>query len=67
MISLTVNGKPRDLDGPQLLAEYLDSLGVTQQHIAVAYNGTVIPKGEIHTVTLNDGDRLEIVRAVGGG
>ena len=67
MITLTVNGKPSDLDGPRSLVNYLESLGVTQRHIAVAYNGTVVRKDEMETVTLKDGDRLEIVRAVGGG
>lgn len=67
MITLTVNGKQRDLESPRNLVEYLQSLGVTQSHIAVAHNGDIIRKDEMGDVTLEDGDRLEIVRAVGGG
>ena len=67
MITLTVNGKPKDLDGPQNLADYLESLGITQRAIAIAYNGDIIHKNEMQGVTLVDGDKLEIVRAVGGG
>ena len=67
MITLKVNGKPKDLDGPQNLADYLESLGITQRAIAIAYNGEIIRKNELKGVTLEDGDKLEIVRAVGGG
>jgi sulfur carrier protein len=67
MITLTVNGKPRDLEGPQNLVDYLEVLGITQRAIAIAYNGDIIRKNELQEVTLEDGDKLEIVRAVGGG
>ena len=67
MITLTINGKQKDLDGPQNLVDYLEALGITQRAIAIAYNGDIIRKNEMHGVTLEDGDKLEIVRAVGGG
>ena len=67
MITLTVNGKPRDLESPQNLVDYLEALGITQRAIAIAYNGDIIRKNELQEVTLEDGDKLEIVRAVGGG
>ena len=67
MITLTVNGKPRDLEGPQNLVDYLEALGITQRAIAIAYNCDIIQKNELQEVTLEDGDKLEIVRAVGGG
>ena len=67
MITLTVNGKPREADGPVNLKRYLVDIGITQTAIAVAHNGAVIPRAEIETIVLEDGDTLEIVRAVGGG
>ena len=67
MIILLINGKEETLDEPTSLVEYLDSLNVNRRFIAVAYNGTVVRRSELDTVTLKDGDRLEIVRAVGGG
>ncbi|HJO82448.1 MAG: sulfur carrier protein ThiS [SAR202 cluster bacterium] len=67
MISLTINGKSVDLDNPTDLVDYLESLGVRDGHIAVAYNGSIVRKDEQSGVTLSEGDRLEIVRAVGGG
>ena len=67
MITITINGKQKDLEGPQSLMDYLEALGIAQRAIAIAYNGDIIRKNEIQEVTLVDGDKLEIVRAVGGG
>ncbi|MCH8309811.1 MAG: sulfur carrier protein ThiS [Chloroflexi bacterium] len=67
MITITINGKQKDLEGPQSLMDYLEALGIAQRAIAIAYNGDIIRKNEIQEVTLVHGDKLEIVRAVGGG
>ena len=67
MITLTVNGKPRDLEGPQHRGDYLEARGSTRRAIAIADNGDSIRKNELQGVTLEDGDELEIVRAIGGG
>lgn len=67
MIRLTVNGKARQLDEPTPLVAYLESIGVNLRLIAVALNGTVLRRKELNSVTLSDGDEVEIVRAVGGG
>ncbi len=67
MITLTVNGKPHTADAPTKLPAYLRDLGITATAIAVAHNGVVIRKAELDAITLQDGDTLEIVRAVGGG
>ena len=67
MINLIVNGKENQLEGSMDLIGYLESLNVNMKFIAVAHNGEVVPRDELGEVTLQDGDRLEIVRAVGGG
>ena len=67
MIGLTVNGKHRELDAPTPLTGFLESLGVANRRVAVAYNGAVLRKDEFSAVTLSEGDEVEIVRAVGGG
>jgi len=67
MITLVVNGKEKKVGGPVALPSYLESLDVDLRHIAVAHNGVVLRRDEFPNVTLSDGDRIEIVRAVGGG
>ena len=67
MIKLVVNGKPRELPAPTGLLEFLESLEIKTQFIAVGYNGEVIDKESFHLIQLRNGDVLEIVRPVGGG
>lgn len=67
MIVLTVNGKDRQLEEPTKLLAFLESLGVNLTSVAVAYNGDVLRRDALDGITLSEGDRVEIVRAVGGG
>ena len=67
MITLTINGKAVELPGPTPLVEYLEGKGLAGRQIAVAVNGEVVPREQHASVTLHEGDRVEIVRPVGGG
>ena len=67
MITLQVNGKPRDIDEGLNLESYLATIDVNLRFIAVGYNGQVVRKEDFQKVQLNPGDALEIVRPVGGG
>ena len=67
MITLTINGKERQLEKPLTVAGYITSLGMDTQYVAVARNGEVLERIEFASVTLADGDTVEIVRPVGGG
>jgi sulfur carrier protein len=67
MITLTVNGKPREAQENTNLATYLSALDVNMKFVAVGYNGQVIKKDQFSQITLSEGDTLEIVRPVGGG
>ena len=67
MIRLTINGEARALDAPQSVGAYLTALGFDRRYIAVARNGEVVERAAFDKVRLEDGDRVEIVRPVGGG
>lgn len=67
MIAVKINGQDKTVAESTTLRAYVDSLGVDLQHIAVAHNGTVLRREELPQVVLSEGDRVEIVRAVGGG
>ena len=67
MITLTINGKRRELEGPTSLMDFLQSIGVNLQFIAVAYNGEVIDREKFPQIVLDEGDEVEVVRPVGGG
>ena len=67
MISLTVNGEPRRFDGPLKVDALVCALELTGKRIALERNGEIVPRGRFAEQPLQDGDRLEIVVAVGGG
>ncbi|MDA1189730.1 MAG: sulfur carrier protein ThiS [Chloroflexi bacterium] len=67
MIALQVNGKERKVETPVSLLAFVESLNIGKGRFAVAHNGVVLRKDELQNVTLQDGDAVEIVRAVGGG
>lgn len=67
MIQIIVNGSPRRFEQAPDVAELLRQLDLSGRKIAVERNGDIVPKS-LHAATrLTDGDRLEIVVAVGGG
>lgn len=67
MISITVNGKKREIEGPTGLLKFLEVNKIEPRLIAVEYNGEIVPRNEYSKVTIDDGDRLEIVHMVAGG
>lgn len=66
-MQITVNGMPRDVSACLSVAALLESLALTGKRIAVERNGEVVPKSLHPSTMLADGDRLEIIVAVGGG
>jgi sulfur carrier protein len=54
---------PADCSVLQLLAE----IGLADRRVAVEVNGEIVPRSAHATRVLHDGDRVEIVHALGGG
>jgi sulfur carrier protein len=67
MINITVNGDTQRFAHPLALSELLHSMALAGKKIAVERNGEIVPRGAHGATLLADGDRLEIVVAVGGG
>ena len=64
---ISLNGESRQFPDPLTVAALVESLGYAGKRIAVERNGEIVPRGRHADVVLADGDRLEIVVAVGGG
>jgi len=67
MVTITVNGKPRELEGVTNLADLLEVLAVNPKQVAVAVNGEVVRRVDWAQTEVAERDSVEIVRAVGGG
>ncbi len=64
---ITVNGKPMDVADDLSVEALLAELRVQRQHTAVAVNREITPNSRYAETRLRDGDRVEIVRPMGGG
>jgi sulfur carrier protein len=67
MIRVTVNGAAHRFDKPVDVSLLLSSLDLAGRKVAVERNGEIVPRSAHAATLLADGDRLEIVVAVGGG
>lgn len=67
VIELTVNGTPRRFEQALTVAELLRRLELAGKRIALERNGEIVPRSRFQEEVLANGDRLEIVVAVGGG
>lgn len=67
MISVTINGERRQFEAPINCAELIAKLELAGKRVALERNGEIVPRGRHNEQRLADGDRLEIVVAVGGG
>ena len=65
-LSLTVNGEPRRTSAATIAA-LVAELGFRPEKVAVERNGEIVPRSAHAGTLLADGDKLEIVVAVGGG
>ena len=67
MISVSINGVVRHFDTPVSIITLLEQMQLGGKRIALECNGEIIARGQYNQRLLADGDRLEIVVAVGGG
>jgi sulfur carrier protein len=64
---ISVNGKGMEIAEGLSVEALLAELGVKREFTAVAVNREVTPRGRYADTRLQDGDRVEIVRPMGGG
>lgn len=65
---LQLNGEPLALPQDRLtIADLLTLQGLADRRVAVEVNGEIVPRGRHAQHDLHDGDRVEVVHALGGG
>lgn len=66
-MEIELNGASRQVEGDVSLADLLTRLEVPARGVAVAVNREVVPRRQWADRRLRPHDRVEIVRAIGGG
>jgi thiamine biosynthesis protein ThiS len=67
VITVTINGAMRQLPQNINISGLIDDMGLAGKRIALERNGEIVPRSTFAIQQIADGDKLEVVVAVGGG
>ena len=67
VITVSINGTSRQLPDSTCVTALIEEMGLTGKRIALERNGEIVPRSGFPVQLLADGDKLEVVVAVGGG
>jgi sulfur carrier protein len=66
-MEILINGEVQQVNEACTVADLLDSLSLTDKRLALEVNLEIVPRSTYTEHRLNEGDRVEIVHAIGGG
>lgn len=67
-MKISINGNTQQFDGENMtISALVVTLNLTGKRLAIEKNGEIVPRSQFAETKLLDGDKLEIVGAVGGG
>ncbi len=66
-MEISLNGEPRQIEEGMTLQGLVGTLQLPDRALAIAGNRKVITRAKWPEVVLQPGDRVELVRAIGGG
>jgi sulfur carrier protein len=66
-MKVLLNGEERQFPGLLTVAALLAELGLAGRRVAVEVNREIVPRSRHGEHVLRDNDRIELVRAIGGG
>lgn len=64
---LLINGQPTDLPPGLTARQLLERMELAGKRVALEVNGEIVPRSSHVAHALKDGDKVEIVHAIGGG
>lgn len=67
MLEIELNGAMRQVENGQNVADLIEELSLSGKAVAVAINREIVPRGLWTQRQLQAADRIDIVRAIGGG
>lgn len=66
-MNITLNGEERQVEAGANVAALLKSLNLHTGKVAVERNLCIVPRSQYGETVLEEGDKIEIVRFIGGG
>ena len=66
-MKIILNGEDFEIAEPLSLSSLLAQLEIDTRRVAVEHNLIVVKREQLDTVTVSEGDQIEVVNFVGGG
>jgi sulfur carrier protein len=66
-VQFLLNGESQQLSAPFTVRSMLERFAPRGRRVAVAINTEVVPRSRFDEVEIREGDRVEVIHAVGGG
>jgi len=66
-VQFELNGEIHRLSEPLNVRSLLEQFALLERRVAVAINAQVVPRSRFEQTEIRDGDRIEVIQAVGGG
>lgn len=66
-MQVEVNGDAVELPAGATIGSLIDQMALAGKRLAVEVNEDIVPRSQHQSFALSDGDRVEVVHAIGGG
>ena len=66
-MQITVNGEERKVIEGLTAAQLIEDMDIVGKRIAMEVNLEIVPRSQYDSFTFSEGDKVEVVHAVGGG
>ena len=66
-MTIILNGESKDIESTTALLDLMKTYSLNPDATAVQLNDDILERESFASTTLNEGDRIELIRIVGGG
>ena len=66
-MQLIINGDPMEVPEKTTAAQLIEILDLSNKRLAIEANLEIVPRSQFEEHTFQDGYKIEIVQAIGGG
>ena len=67
MLTISLNGEKVNLLEPLTIIDLLAEKEYQNEKVALAINGSFVPRSQYGDTIVNDNDEVDVIQAVGGG
>ncbi len=66
-MQVLINGESHQFDNDMTISALLQQSGLAGKRVAVEVNEAIVPKSQHAETRVSEGDKIEIIHAIGGG